>query len=145
MNSTGWQNSFLGPNPKPIKTSGKLPCVLMSSFILELDKAWPQMVQEYQASIPGTQFKDFNCFWGDNLYSLRGSCLFFCVCWQENLQEVCDALSYSSISVDIIPSTQEAACIQQLFFHKLCACQLCLLPGSTGAVPVGPRSHFCDC
>lgn len=67
------------------------------------------------------------------------------VSWQENLQEVCDALSYSSISVDIIPSTEEAACIQQLFFHKLCACQLCLLPGSTGAVPVGPHSHFCDC
>lgn len=35
--------------------------------------------------------------------------------WQENLQEVCDDLCNSSVSVDIIPSTQEAACIQQLF------------------------------
>lgn len=49
--------------------------------------------------------------------------------WQEDIQEVCDALSYSSVFVDIIPSTQEAACIQQLFFHKLCAyvsCVYCL-------------------
>lgn len=37
------------------------------------------------------------------------------VSWQENLQEVCDDLCCSSVSVDIIPSTQEAACIQQLF------------------------------
>lgn len=36
------------------------------------------------------------------------------VSWQENLQQVCD-LCYSSVSIDIIPSTQEAACSQQLF------------------------------
>lgn len=37
------------------------------------------------------------------------------VSWQENLQEFCDDLCYPSVSVDIILSTQEAACIQQLF------------------------------
>lgn len=66
------------------------------------------------------------------------------VSWQENLQQVCD-LCYSSVSIDIIPSTQEAACSQQLFFHKLCVHRLCLLPGSTGAVTAGPRSPPRDC
>ena len=37
------------------------------------------------------------------------------VSWQESLQEVCDDLRNSSLPVDIIPSTLEAACIQQLF------------------------------